>query len=100
MNGEETGNIAAKREVHEIAAEDIYKVLNELRATAQGVFEQQVAINEKLINAPVDTGEKSTVEADAPVNPRHFPGFRDIAREVTKTLYATQRLQEYLLKHL
>jgi len=94
------GGTERKKEPHEITAEDIYKSLNELRAQAIEIREGAIATNDKLINGPAEAQEvaKSTVEA--PVNPRHFPGFRDTMRDISHVLRQVQNLQDYLLKHI
>ena len=106
MNGDKEtsghlGAVATKMDPHEVTAEMVYCALNELRSQAQGIFELQIVTNEKLINNPVDAPDKKAApEVDRPVNPRHFPAFRDICRDISMVLQATRRLQEYLAKHV
>lgn len=96
-NLKSSGNV----EAHEVTTETVYKALNELRAMAQGVFEHQVAINEKLIANPVDIDDaKKEPEVETPVHSSHFPAFVDTVRQIGDRLFKAKRLQEYLLKHL
>lgn len=97
-NGDLKGS---KVETHAFTAETVYKALNELGAMAQGVFEHQVAINEKLIDNPTggDDAEKKP-EVETPVHSSHFPAFVDMAREIGERLSHTKQLQEYLLTHM
>ncbi len=97
----ETGSVKEKLAPHEVTAEVVYKCLNELRAQAKSIYEMQVQTNEKLINNPGDKPiDQSKEEVDRPVNPRHFPGFRDICDDISAVLSRAQRLQEYLIKHI
>jgi len=85
----------------EIKAEDVYKILQEIRQAAVSLLDLQIKTNEKLINDPIDdrtAEEKERVER--PLNPRHFPAFLDIGKDIIEFLYSTLRLQERLNLHL
>ena len=95
------GQVTTTKKPHEITAEDIHKGLSELKGQAKCILEQQINTNEKLINDTDDRPDiKKAAEVEPPVNPRHFPGFRDTMREISGILQEAQGLQGYLLKHL
>ena len=95
-----SGQEPTKLDPHQITADRVYKTLNEVRGLAQGIFEQQIVINKKLINDPGDSSDKEKDTVEPPVSERHLPAFKDLAKEIGLRLYHTQKLQEYLLKHI
>jgi len=100
-DNEPGAEVKSKLGPHEVSADLIHKTISEVRSQVQCIFEMQIQINEKLVNPPDDTPDtKKETQVDAPVNPRHLPGFRDSLGDISRVLQVTQRLQEFLLKHL
>ncbi len=82
-----------------VNAESIYKALTECRSMAQEVFEIQVSLNDKLINAPTETGEKAKAAGDRAENPRHIPNWFDKIQDIIDVTHSTLCLQQHLFKH-
>jgi len=82
-----------------INAESIYKALAEARGLAQQCKEIQLAINDKIINAPTADKEKE-VCVDRAESTRHIPAWFDYINDIQMVMRSTLALQEHLLSHM